>query len=55
LKVYFSRRGRPLDWDFELIQKKKEVRQNKLKAGKDMAQSKLQANPNNEDEFDRKQ
>lgn len=49
-----SRRGRPLDWNFELIQKKKEVRQNKLKAGKDLAQSKLHRNINNEEDVDKK-
>jgi hypothetical protein len=31
IKTYFSRRGRPLDWDFDLIQKKKELRGEKLK------------------------
>ena len=33
LKTYFTRRGRPLDWDFELIQKKKEIRQKQIQAG----------------------
>jgi hypothetical protein len=31
VKTYFSRRGRPLDWDFDLIQKKKELREQKFK------------------------
>jgi hypothetical protein len=31
IKTYLSRRGRPLDWDFDLIQKKKELRGEKLK------------------------
>ena len=31
MKTYLSRRGRPLEWDFDLIQKKKELRGDKLK------------------------
>lgn len=31
VKTYFSRRGRPLDWDYDLIQKKKELRGQKMK------------------------
>lgn len=26
LKSYFSRRGRPMDWDFQLIEQKKQLR-----------------------------
>lgn len=42
LKTYLSRRGRPLDWDYDLIQKKKHIRDNKLKVGLDQAKSRLQ-------------
>jgi hypothetical protein len=31
IKAYFSRRGRPLDWDYELIKQKREIRNQKLK------------------------
>jgi hypothetical protein len=43
LKTYFSRRGRPLDWDFDLIQKKKELRQSKLKTGVEFVKTKLES------------
>lgn len=55
LKTYFSRRGRPLDWDLELINKKKQVRQNKLKAGAELAKTKMENfDSNNEEDLQRR-
>lgn len=31
LRGFFSRRGRPLEWDYELIKQKKEIRQKRMK------------------------
>lgn len=34
MKLFFSRRGRPLDWDFALILKKRELRAQRMKEEK---------------------